>query len=329
MKTKINHSSSPILFAGLILLLVSSCKKEDLGDLSVISTAAITNISDITAVSGGTIASTGGTSITASGICWGLSSAPTIADSKSVETASGVGSYVSTLTNLIPNSTYYVRAYATNKAGTTYGDLKTFITLRQGTVLDADGNVYNSIKIEFQTWMIENLKTTHYNDGTEIPYVTNNTAWSELSTPGYCWFNNDMTAKDICGGLYNWHAVNTGKLCPNGWHVPTEDEWLTLTVYLGSSAGGKMKETGFVHWRTPNTGATNQSGFTALPTGIRSYNGFYEGLTTLCWFWSSTAIWNSVYHASFRSIEYNNETLRGVGMGAIKENGLSVRCIKN
>jgi uncharacterized protein (TIGR02145 family) len=327
MKIKKNLSFTSVLFFNLILLLLSSCNKEDLGNLSVISTGIITDITDTTAVSNVTITSTGGTTITACGICWSLTTSPTIADSKTVENASNVGSFASTLIHLVPNSTYFVRAYVTNKAGTAYGELIPFKTLAKGTVLDADGNVYHSIKIGTQTWMTENLKTTHYTDGTEIPYVTDNTAWSKLTTPGYCWFNNDLTAKDICGGLYNWYVINTGKLCPKGWHVPTEAEWVTLSAGLGSSAGGKMKETGFVHWRTPNTGATNLCGFTALPTGLRNYNGVCEGLTTFGWFWGSTAFSENL--VSFRSIEYNNDLLGGVGMGIYKPDGLSVRCIRD
>jgi uncharacterized protein (TIGR02145 family) len=143
-----------------------------------------------------------------------------------------------------------------------------------GTLTDQDGNIYRTITIGTQTWMAENLRTTKYRDGTAIPNVTDNTAWSNLSTGAYCNYNNTESADTIAtyGRLYNWYAATDSRdIAPSGWHVPTDDEWTTLTTYLGgdSVAGGKMKETGTTHWVTPNGGATNESGFTALPSGVR------------------------------------------------------------
>lgn len=117
--------------------------------------------------------------------------------------------------------------------------------LEYGSVTDTEGNTYKTIKTVTQTWMAENLKTTKYNDGTLIPNVSDNTAWTQLSSGAYCWYSNDINNKSTFGALYNWYAVNTGKLCPEGWHVPGDDEWTTLTGYLGGEdvAGGKMKST--------------------------------------------------------------------------------------
>ena len=146
---------------------------------------------------------------------------------------------------------------------------KTVVT-PSNTVTDIDGNVYHTVKIGTQVWMVENLKTTKYNDGTPIPLVTANSSWAILTTPGYCFYNNDANVnKATYGAMYNWYIVNTGKLCPAGWHVPIDAEWTTLTNYLGSenAAGGKLKEFGISHWVTPNDGTTNSSGFTALPAG--------------------------------------------------------------
>ena len=116
------------------------------------------------------------------------------------------------------------------------------------TVTDIDGNAYHTVAIGTQVWMVENLKTTRYNDGTAIPLVTDSAVWGNLtSTPGYCWYNNDMSMyKNLYGALYNWYAVSTEKLAPEGWHVPTNSEWGVLINYLGgdTSAGGAMKETG-------------------------------------------------------------------------------------
>ena len=196
------------------------------------------------------------------------------------------------------------------------------------TVTDIDGNVYHTVKIGAQTWMVENLKTTHYNDGTAIPLVTGNTAWGSLTTPGYCWYNNDQaTYGSTYGALYNWYAVNTGKLCPTGWHVATDAEWAQLTDYLGGKwvAGGKMKEAGLSHWQSPNTGANNSSGFTALPGGRRHTVGNFYGLTYYALFWSSTE--RSPTNAWYRHLHYN--TVVVCRNGNYKTYGLSVRCLQD
>ena len=166
---------------------------------------------------------------------------------------SGTGTFTSSITGLTAGTTYYVRAYATNSAGTGYGNDISFTTQQGGVgnVTDDDGNVYHSVTIGTQVWMVENLKTTKYNDGTSIPLVTDATDWHNLLTPGYCWNNNDeATYKATYGALYNWYTVNTGNLCPTGWHVPGDAEWTTLTTYLGGEdvAGGKLKEVGITHW---------------------------------------------------------------------------------
>lgn len=139
------------------------------------------------------------------------------------------------------------------------------------SVTDIDGNVYRTITIGSQTWMAENLKTTRFNDGEVIPNVTGNSAWENLNTPGYCWYDNNIQNWDVFGALYNWYAVNTGRLAPTGWHVPTAEEWITLINYLGGEevAGGKLKETGTEHWLSPNSAATNETTFTALGAGVR------------------------------------------------------------
>ena len=148
-----------------------------------------------------------------------------------------------------------------------------FAGCRSSSIKDIEGNVYKTIAIGKQVWMTENLKTTKFNDGTSIPMVTENEAWIKLTTPAYSWYNNDSTAnKNTYGALYNWYTVKTNKLCPAGWHVPTDAEWVALITYLEgfTVAGGKMKEKGIEHWKSPNEGATNETGFTALPGGYRS-----------------------------------------------------------
>ncbi len=125
--------------------------------------------------------------------------------------------------------------------------------------------------------MAENLKTTKYNDGRAIPLVTDEKAWKALKTPGYCWYNNDVKNKDIYGALYNFYTVNTKKLCPEGWHVPSDAEWTTMVKFLGdeNTAGDKLKESGNAHWKNFLITATNDFDFTALPGGTRLYSGIF------------------------------------------------------
>jgi uncharacterized protein (TIGR02145 family) len=198
------------------------------------------------------------------------------------------------------------------------------------TVTDIDGNIYNIITIGTQVWVAENLKTTKYNDGTQIPNVTSKSQWDNLTTDAFCWYNNDASAnKATYGALYNWFTVNTGKLCPTGWHVPTNTEWATLTDFLGdeSSAGGKLKEAGTAHWVNPNTDATDQYGFTALPGGDRyPASGFeFYGIGEYGAWWSSTEY--SASHAHYRETYNNGGSLYAEYTN--KKFGFSVRCIKD
>lgn len=197
-----------------------------------------------------------------------------------------------------------------------------------GTMTDIDGNFYQAAKIGNQVWTVENLKTTRYNDGSAIPLVTNNDAWTALTTPGFCWFNNDSaTHANPYGALYNWYAVNTGKLAPAGWHVPADSEWSSLTTYLGgeSVAGGKLKETGSAHWFAPNAGATNETGFSALPGGFRYAYGAYLYLCNFGNWWSSTALDATVSWSRYLYYNYPNVNRFNYN----KFYGLSVRCVRN
>ena len=174
--------------------------------------------------------------------------------------------------------------------------------------------------------MAENLRATKYNDGTPLPNVTGETEWNNLTTPAYCWYDNfEASFKNPYGALYNWHTVYTGKLSPTGWHVPTDIEWQTLIDTLGGNefAGGKLKEIGTMHWDSPNTGATNERGFTALPGGCWQVN--FGGMGTFGFFWTYTS---NNQLSSYRVIlDYRYESVQ------IREtqnyNGYSVRCIKD
>jgi len=178
------------------------------------------------------------------------------------------------ISGLTAGSTYHYRVKAINSVGTAYSNDTTFTCTG---VIDYDGNIYNTVVIGTRTWMDENLKTTHYNDGSSIPFPGSGVSWVNATNGGYCVMSNQPENLAIYGALYNWASVNTGTLCPTGWHVPTSTEWLSLTDNLGgvSVAGGKMKETGFSHWTSPNTGTNNSSGFTSLGGSYIDYKGVY------------------------------------------------------
>jgi uncharacterized protein (TIGR02145 family) len=197
--------------------------------------------------------------------------------------------------------------------------------LDYGSVADIDGNNYKTIHIGTQVWMAENLKTTRYNNGTEIPSLAS--LRGDQYKPLYGWYNNDeVSFKPAYGAIYNGYSVSTGKLCPVGWHVPTDVDWNRLATYLGgvSVAGGKLKESGTSHWKSPNTGATNESGFTALPAGFR-FNGAFRGTGTDGIFWSSTGI--SASDPYFFNMFYNSTILNVFVMPQYQI--LSVRCLKD
>jgi uncharacterized protein (TIGR02145 family)/uncharacterized repeat protein (TIGR02543 family) len=196
-------------------------------------------------------------------------------------------------------------------------------------IKDYDGNTYHEVIIGSQTWMVENLKTTHYRDGVEIHYETDPAKWqTDNYIPEYCWYNNDTINKATYGALYNWNAVKTGLLAPAGWHVPDTTDFRTLETTLGgfTIAGGKLKEAGLEHWITPNTDATNESGFTGLPGGLNYYGTFRELGKNGSW-WSSTASDASTSYSIGRQLNYNQSSLDGLGRHQC--NGYSVRLIRD
>jgi len=196
---------------------------------------------------------------------------------------------------------------------------------------DFDGNNYTTVTIGTQVWMVENLKVTHYRNGDPIPNITDNALWAALRDGAYCNYNNTINSNTIAtyGRLYNWFTVaDSRNIAPTGWHVPSHAEWITLTTTLLGElvAGGKMKETGTTHWRSPNTSATNESGFTALPSGYRySRDGSFRNLDFGSYWWNSTA--HSDTEAWDRCLK-SNDTICYAGFDTRQE-GFSLRLIKD
>ncbi len=192
-------------------------------------------------------------------------------------------------------------------------------------VKDSDGNLYHTVKIGSQTWMVENLKTTKYNDGIPISNILE--SWHILMTEAYCNYDNIVSNAKDNGRLYNFYAVNTGKLCPNGWHVPSDDEWTLLIDYLGGKdeAATKLKEAGAAHWWPPVADGTNETGFTALPSGWKSVDNFFDLGVGTSW-WSSTI-------GLFPDNAYTRQlysSLHGINRNyQYQGDGLSVRCLKD
>ena len=200
-------------------------------------------------------------------------------------------------------------------------------------ITDLDGNIYKTVTIGTQTWMAENLKTSKYNDGTLIPNIKDSSKWVIDSTGAWCNYRNNDSIGKKYGKLYNWYAVSpttngNKNVCPTGWHVPSDYEWIILSEYLGSTdiAGGKMKEIDTTSWISPNINATNISLFTAVPGGYRDLNNFVNLKYNGCW-WTSTES-NNNYVAFSRSISlYDGEITKDYNFE--KMNGMSIRCIKD
>lgn len=309
-------------FAICQIILIISCKKEAIRTTPIITTLPVSNITETSAMCGGNATSDGGEVITIKGICWSVNQNPTISDNKSTN-GTGVGNFSYNIEGLTENTTYYIRAYATNMIGTSYGDN---VSLTTKPLTDIDGNIYNTIKIGTQVWMASNLKTTKYNDGSIIPNVINGFAWMIYYQGAYCDYNNYSNNSNLHGRLYNWYSTNSGKLCPKGWHVPSYDEWDALITFLGGSgvAGGKLKSTGTTTWQNPNLDANNSSGFNAQPGGCR-YEGTFNWYGQRCDLWSSTE-YSSQYIWTF-SLMYDRKS---VFIGYMsKPDGLSIRCIKD
>lgn len=332
---------------GVILVFANACKKDEDKDLPVVTTTSVTGITQTTAKSGGNITSDGGTAVTARGVCWSTNQTPTLSDNKTIE-GTGSGTFISNISGLSANTKYYVRAYATNRNSTAYGSAVSFTTQKldsAGSFTDSrDGNVYQYITIGNQVWMAENLKY--------LPAITLPDSTSETIPCYYVYgyYGTDVNAAKATpnyttyGVLYNWPAAMAGSassaanpsgvkgVCPAGWHLPSDAEWTQLTVYLGGGnvTGGKLKSTGTIEagtglWQQPNTGATNETGFTGLPGGQLGSFATFSQIGSVGNWWSSTVFDSN--KICDRGLMYNLGT---IGSGwCIKDHGFSVRCVKD
>lgn len=280
-------------------------------ELANLFTYPAISLNENIATSGGNITSDGGSPITERGVCWSISQNPTLADSHTID-GNGIGSFSSDLRCLFDETLYYVRAYAKNSVGTAYGNQQTFTTNADpiifnptkayGLISDIDGNCYKIVQIGDQIWMAENLRTSRYNDGNKIPYVTDPAEWNNLLkvinidsfeiTGAYCWYNNDsLTYDKEYGKLYNFGAAESGKLCPLGWHVPTIEELSSLCDQYrfdptdpSGYSGKELIETSTIHW-TEAIG-TNSTGFSSLPGGFGG-GDFFGEMGIKGYYWSS------------------------------------------
>ena len=331
----ISYSFRKQFFCALFIYSFFSCKKEDTSTpqnafpgLPLVTTKDAVSITQNTAISGGSISSDGGFPVKSRGVYWSTSPVTPSALGTKTSNGTGMGSFSSSISKLIPDQVYYVRAYATNSTGTAYGNQISFRTAKPS---DLDGNTYNVIVIGQQVWMKENLKVSRFRNGDPIPANLDSTLWSENAGSACCFYEDNPSNQSALGRLYNWYAVSDPRgLCPDGWHVPDNAEWTTLENYLGNNenAGGKMKSTGTKQggtglWNQPNSFATNSSQFSANPGGYRTENGAFILQGYLGTFWTSSE--SDVFSASLRGLNYNHGYLEK--NYSYKQSGLSVRCI--
>lgn len=338
----------------VIILCITCCKKTEPETVTAITTDDIEVSSLGVYTFKGTIVSTGKDEISDHGFCWSESPDPEKDGNRiRLGAVTSAGSFNSMVFDVMPGTTYYVKAFAIINSVPYYGDEKSFttpVTLVR-PVIDIDHNIYYPVKIGDQTWLNANLKTTHYPDGSEIQHIEDRLAWFFMPwyQPAYCWYDSWGTIADSYGNLYTWPAamhinsasdIRTGDVqgvCPDGWHLPSDNEWKQLEVFLGmdqaeidlegwrgDDEGGKLKYEGTELWTSPNTGATNKKGFGALPAGYRDGAGYFRSIKTSTRLWSSSCRGD---YAWVRQLDYNSSQINRFTTGVYE--GLPVRCIRN
>ncbi len=266
------------------------------------------------------------------GFCWSTSPEPTTESNTWYQSQCYQSTgFSSTLIELLPVTIYYARAYASYNGQTIYSNEISFETTGGaiGTVTDIDGNIYNTVIIGEQVWLVENLKTTKYRNGDPIPNVTAISDWLSQTTGAYCYYENNINNAHAYGNLYNWYAVNDSRnIAPEGWHVATDSDWFVLTSYWAEllnhgSFSHVFREEGKEHWEDCQNLASNESGFTALPGGKLDQNGFSK-LTWIGYYWSSTEYYPG--YPYYWTIPCSPTVVRNNDK---KTSGYSVRCVKD
>jgi uncharacterized protein (TIGR02145 family) len=315
--------------------------------LPTVTTISATSVTTTSATMGGNVTSDGGASVTARGVAYGMAQNPTISGTIT-SNGTGTGVFTSALTGLTASTLYYVRAYATNSAGTAYGNEVSFTTLSTftcgtTTISDVDNNTYATVQIGTQCWTQSNLKVSKYRNGDNIPTGLSDAQWGSTTSGAYAIYDNDPVNDALYGKLYNWYAVTDSRgLCPTGWHVPSNGEWNVLVKYLDPNAdtvcvscgqsliaGGALKSTAMQPtpggWNAPNTGATNSSGFTGLPGGYRASGGGFYSSGYGYWWSSSDAGSGSAW---YYYLSYLNAVANRNNRGNHRA-GYSVRCARD
>jgi len=318
-------------------------------------THEVTHIANNKATGGGNIVEAGGAPVIERGVVYSLNPEPNVND-QVVKSRKGLGTFISLMTGLEPETSYYVKAYAINSAGIAYGEQVEFTTLSNfgqpcpgsPTVTDIEGNIYNTVLIGDQCWMKEDLKTITYNDGNPITDGTSGETWATNEHGAYTWYEGNEEQGRLYGVIYNFHAVNTGKLCPTGWWVPSNEEWTEMTGYLlenienttsenishvlkscrqeNSPLGGDCNTNEHPRWDAHDVHfGTNETGFSALPGGSRNYTGnYFYGLGNTSYWWTSSQM--DATTAWHRRLKFDDGIIHGFVYD--KGNGYMVRCIK-
>jgi len=340
----------------------SSGGGESTAELPTVTTTAVSEVTVTTATCGGNVTADGGADVTACGVCWSTEQNPTVSGSHTTD-GSSTGAFTSSLTGLTAGTTYYVRAYATNSAGTAYGEQLSFMTASNSgtdgqpcsgaaTVTDYDGNTYNTVQIGLQCWMKENLRTTHYSNGANIPNGDYATSYTD---PYYYDYPSSGFSLSERGYLYNWSAAMHGAasseanpsgvqgICPTGWHLPSDAEWGQLIQYVRSQShyccGSSSIQIGKAlaansGWNSSsntcavgnNQSTNNATGLSVVPAGI--FNGTYNGVGNNIRFWTSTAE-ESTYYAKTIFMSYSSADFLQNQSGNRCNYGFSVRCLRD
>lgn len=337
------HKARHIIKLSLVILLFIffACKKEEINiTYANVITTEVVHVTNNTAFASGEVNYDGGSSIFERGFVWSNTDIPNVSvNTGKIAVGNDVGMFQSTITNLIPETYYSIRAYAINDAGASYGSILGFTTLStkqfcpgSAKIYDINGNEYEAIIIGSQCWLTENLKATRHADDTDISEITNSSLWSATTESAYSYYNNQFDVYGIAyGPLYNFNVIHSSNICPEGWKVPNLTDIETLKSYLGINSGGKLKSVRSVpgdshpRWFVPNYGATNEYGFNAEPGGKRLNNGIYDlnGFASFWWLVDEKDSDNA-YSVFLSSTSDEIQVIN-----SNKKQGLSIRCMKN